>query len=36
VKEQRNLIDAPADVLQHLDSIFYGDPKAANKALGVA
>ncbi len=37
IENKRNLLDVPADVLEHVDSIFYGDPKAAaNKALGVA
>lgn len=36
IENKRNFLDVPADVMEHVDPIFYGDPKAAaNKALGV-
>jgi ATP-dependent Lon protease len=35
IENKRNFLDVPADILEHVDSIFYGDPKtAAMKVLG--
>jgi ATP-dependent Lon protease len=36
IENKRNFLDVPADVVEHVDPIFYGDPKtAAMKALGL-
>jgi len=36
IENKRNFLDVPADILEHVDSIFYGDPKtAAMKVLGL-
>jgi ATP-dependent Lon protease len=36
IENKRNFLDVPADVLEQVDSIFYGDPKtAAVKVLGL-
>jgi len=35
IENKRNLLDVSAEILEHVDSIFYGDPKAAvMKVLG--
>jgi ATP-dependent Lon protease len=35
VENKRDLLDFSAEILEHMDSIFYGDPKAAvMKVLG--
>jgi ATP-dependent Lon protease len=35
IENKRNFLDVPADVVEHVDPIFYGDPKtAAMKVLG--
>lgn len=37
IENKRNFLDVPADVVEHVDPIFYGDPKtAAMKVLGIA
>ena len=36
IENKRTLLDVGADIIEHVDPIFYGDPKtAAMKALGV-
>ena len=36
IENKRNFLDVPADVVEHVDPIFYGDPKtAAMKVLGI-
>ena len=36
IENKRNFLDVPADIVEHVDPIFYGDPKtAAMKALGL-
>ena len=36
IENKRNLLDVNADIMEHVDPIFYGDPKtAAMKGLGV-
>ena len=36
IENKRNFLDVSADVMEHVDPIFYGDPKtAAFKALGL-
>ena len=33
---KRNFLEVSADILEHVDPIFYGDPRtAASKALGI-
>ena len=35
IENQRNFLDVSADIIEHVDSVFYGDPKtAALKVLG--
>jgi len=35
IENKRNFLDVPADIVEHVDPIFYGDPKtAAMKVLG--
>ena len=35
-ENKRNFLDVSADILEHVDPIFYGDPKtAAMKVLGL-
>jgi ATP-dependent Lon protease len=37
IENKRNFLDVSADIMEHVDPVFYGDPKtAALKALGVA
>ncbi|MHB1844893.1 MAG: protease Lon-related BREX system protein BrxL [Deltaproteobacteria bacterium] len=37
IENKRNFLDVPADVMEHVDPIFYGDPKtAAMKVLGLS
>ena len=37
IENKRNFLDVPADVVEHVDPIFYGDPKtAAMKVLGLS
>ena len=37
IENKRNFLDVPADVVEHVDPIFYGDTKmAAMKVLGIA
>jgi ATP-dependent Lon protease len=37
IENKRNFLDVPADVVEHVDPIFYGDPRtAAMKVLGLA
>lgn len=37
IENKRNFLDVPADVVEHVDPVFYGDPKtAAMKVLGLA
>ena len=36
IENKRNFLDVPADVVEHVDPVFYGDPKtAAMKVLGL-
>jgi ATP-dependent Lon protease len=36
IENKRNFLDVPADIVEHVDPIFYGDPRtAAMKALGL-
>lgn len=36
IENKRNFLDVPADVVEHVDPIFYGDPQtAAMKVLGI-
>jgi ATP-dependent Lon protease len=36
IENKRNFLDVPADIVEHVDPIFYGDPKtAAMKVLGL-
>ena len=36
IENKRNFLDVSADIMEHVDPVFYGDPKtAAMKALGV-
>ena len=36
IENKRSLLEVPADVVEHVDPIFYGDPKtAAMKVLGL-
>ena len=36
IENKRNFLDVSADIMEHVDPAFYGDPKtAAMKALGV-
>lgn len=36
IENKRNFLDVSADILEHVDQIFYGDPKtAAMKVLGL-
>jgi len=36
IENKRNFLDVPGDVVEHVDPIFYGDPKtAAMKVLGL-
>lgn len=36
IENKRNFLDVPADIIEHVDPVFYGDPKtAAFKALGL-
>jgi ATP-dependent Lon protease len=36
IENKRNFLDVSADIMEHVDPVFYGDPKtAAFKALGV-
>jgi ATP-dependent Lon protease len=36
IENKRNFLDVPADIMEHVDPVFYGDPRtAALKALGV-
>jgi len=35
IENKRNFLDVASDVMEHVDPIFYGDPKtAAQKVLG--
>jgi ATP-dependent Lon protease len=35
IENKRNFLDLSADIMEHVDPIFFGDPKtAAMKALG--
>ena len=35
IENKRNLLDVSADIMEHVDPVFYGDPKsAAMKVLG--
>ena len=35
IENKRNFLDVSADIMEHVDPIFYGDPKtAAMKVLG--
>jgi ATP-dependent Lon protease len=37
IENKRNFLDVDADIIEHVDPIFYGDPKvAAMKSMGVA
>jgi ATP-dependent Lon protease len=37
IENKRNFLDVPADIMEHVDPIFCGDPKtAAMKVLGLA
>ena len=37
IENKRNFLDVDADIMEHVDPVFYGDPKtAAMKGLGVA
>ena len=37
IENKRNFLDVDADIMEHVDPIFFGDPRtAALKALGVA
>ena len=37
IENKRNFLDVDADIMEHVDPIFYGDPKiAVMKGLGVA
>jgi len=37
IENKRNFLDVPGDIVEHVDPIFYGDPKtAAMKVLGIA
>ena len=37
LENKRNFLDVPADIMEHVDPIFCGDPKtAAMKVLGLA
>jgi ATP-dependent Lon protease len=37
IENKRNFLDVPGDVVEHVDPIFYGDPKtAAMKVLGLS
>lgn len=37
IENKRNFLDVDADIVEHVDPIFYGDPKvAAMKSMGVA
>lgn len=36
IENKRNFLDVPADIVEHVDPVFYGDPRtAAMKALGL-
>jgi len=36
IENKRNFLDVPGDVVEHVDPIFYGEPKtAAMKVLGL-
>jgi len=36
IENKRNFLDVSADIVEHVDPIFYGDPlTAAMKALGI-
>ena len=36
IENKRNFLDVSADIVEHVDPIFYGDPKtAAMKVLGL-
>lgn len=36
IENKRNFLDVHADIVEHVDPVFYGDPRtAAMKALGV-
>jgi ATP-dependent Lon protease len=36
IENKRNFLDVSADIMEHVDPIFYGDPKtAAMKVLGL-
>ena len=35
IENERNFLDVSADIMEHVDPIFFGDPKtAANKVMG--
>ena len=35
IENKRNFLDVSADIMEHVDPVFYGDPKtAAMKVLG--
>jgi ATP-dependent Lon protease len=37
IENKRNFLDVPSDVVEHVDPVFYGDPKtAAMKVLGLS
>jgi ATP-dependent Lon protease len=36
IENKRNFLDVSSDIMEHVDPIFYGDPKtAAMKVLGL-
>jgi ATP-dependent Lon protease len=35
IENKRNFLDVSADIMEHVDPVFYGDPKtAATKVIG--